>query len=130
MNKEFYLVPEELLKVIEIKYPNVAMAIRYECQKTKLGDLEIPMNFNSRVITKQQRYEVLKRQKWACNQCGCKLKYSINNNWIGEIAHIDHIHPFSKRETYHNGVQMVSELSNLQALCPSCNLSKSNKEVQ
>lgn len=83
----------------------------------------------SRVITKQQRYEVLKRQKWQCNQCCEVLKFNKNSNWEGEVAHIDHIHPFSKKETYPNGVENINESSNLQALCPRCNLTKSGKEI-
>ncbi len=83
----------------------------------------------SRVITKKDRYEVLKRQRWACNICHCKLKYNKNSDWDGEIAHIDHIHPYSKRYSYSKGFQFINELENLQALCPQCNLSKSKKEI-
>lgn len=83
----------------------------------------------SRKIGKNDRYNVLKRQLWNCNICGCKLKYSKNNSWEAEIAHIDHIHPFSKRKTYINGEENINQLSNLQALCPKCNLSKSKKEI-
>lgn len=83
----------------------------------------------SRIITRDDRYIVLKRQRWRCNFCNCKLKFNSNSEWDGEIAHIDHIHPFSKKETYPNGAENINELSNLQALCPSCNLSKSSKEV-
>lgn len=82
----------------------------------------------SRIISREDRYNVLKRQKWNCNQCGCKLKYKINSDWDGEVAHIDHIHPFSSRGSYPNGEFNINELSNLQALCPKCNLSKTNKE--
>lgn len=82
-----------------------------------------------RIIDREQRYEVLKRQKWKCNQCGCQLKYSKSSSWKGEVAHIDHIHPFSKKESYENGIQNINELQNLQALCPICNKSKSNKLV-
>ena len=83
----------------------------------------------SRVITYEQRYNVLKRQKWRCNQCGCKLKYNYDSNWAGEVGHIDNIHPFSKRSTYPKGEENINESSNLQALCPKCNLSKNNKTI-
>lgn len=83
-----------------------------------------------RYISRSTRFEILKRQKWVCNLCGTKLKYSINNEWNGEVAHIDHIHPYSKRKEYVNGSKNINELSNLQALCPKCNLSKSKKEIQ
>lgn len=83
-----------------------------------------------RIITQKQRYKVLKRQKWRCNNCGESLKYNLNSKWKGETGHIDHIHPYSKRNTYPNGKENINELSNLQALCPKCNLKKSNKKVQ
>lgn len=82
-----------------------------------------------RHVTKEQRYEVLKRQKWRCNLCQTTLKYSENSQWNGKIAHIDHIHPFSKRNSYINGSININESSNLQALCKECNLSKSKKEI-
>ena len=53
-----------------------------------------------RYIPQWVRYEVLSRQHWNCNMCGCKLKYSIRNEFPGEVAHIDHITPFSKRAEY------------------------------
>lgn len=84
----------------------------------------------SRYISKKIRYIVLKRQKWNCNQCGCKLKYSEESVWDGKVAHIDHIYPFSKKESYKNGEENINEPSNLQALCPECNLSKGKKEIQ
>jgi len=83
----------------------------------------------SRIITKQQRFSVLKRQKWRCNQCNTQLKFSKNSSWEGEVAHTDHIHPYSKRKTYPNGEQNINELSNLQALCPKCNLTKNDKKI-
>jgi hypothetical protein len=83
----------------------------------------------SRIITKELRYEVLKRQKWRCNQCGCILKYSKDSSWSGEVAHIDHIFPFSKRKEYSNGEENINESSNLQALCPKCNEKKGKREI-
>lgn len=82
-----------------------------------------------RRITREDRYSVLKRQFWRCNICGKKLKYCKNNPWEAEVAHIDHIHPFTKSDSYPNGALNINELSNLQALCPDCNLKKSKKEV-
>lgn len=83
----------------------------------------------SRIITSEERFQVLKRQKWRCNICGTPLKFNQNSGWSGQIAHIDHIHPFSKRKTYPNGIRNINELSNLQALCPTCNLMKGKKEI-
>ena len=74
----------------------------------------------SRNIDKNKRYVVLNRQKWRCNTCFCKLKFSKYSNWDGEVAHIDHIHEYSKRDTYMNGAHNINELENLQALCPPC----------
>lgn len=85
----------------------------------------------ARVVTKEKRYMVLKRQKWRYNECGCLLKFSKKSNWEGEIAHIDHIHPFSKKETYKDGKPwLINELENLQALCPKCNKTKYSKTKQ
>lgn len=83
-----------------------------------------------RVITKEMRYEICRRQKWRCNSCGERLKYSKNSDWEGKVAHIDHIHPFSKRKSYQNGREKINELSNLQALCPDCNFKKKDKEIE
>lgn len=111
-------ISDWLMGEIEEKDEEIANAIKGEnLEKEK------------RYISKEKRYAILKRQKWKCNQCFTTLKYSIESNWKGEIAHIDHIHPYSKRQTYPNGVNNINELSNLQALCPKCNKEKSNKEV-
>lgn len=84
----------------------------------------------SRTITKDMRYKVLKRQKWKCNLCNCTLKWNKDSDWSGKVGHIDHIHPYSKRDSYINGIEKINELSNLQALCETCNLKKSSKEIQ
>lgn len=89
------------------------------------------LQFNSitRLITKEKRYKILKKQKWRCNICNCVLKMSKHSDWEGEVAHIDHIYPYSKRHTYVNGILNINELENLQALCPKCNLSKAKKQI-
>ncbi len=84
----------------------------------------------TRTITKEMRYIILKKQQWHCNICGEKLKYDKNSNWDGKVAHIDHIFPFSKRKHYPNGIKNINEFSNLQGLCPDCNLKKGKKDVQ
>ena len=83
----------------------------------------------ARIIPRSFRYEVLRRQKWRCNFCNDSLKFNKNSSWKGETAHIDHIHPFSKRDSYPNGILNINELSNLQALCPKCNINKKDKEI-
>jgi len=77
-----------------------------------------------RYISKSIRYEVLKRQKWCCNICGKHLKYSDKHSYGDVVAHIDHIIPFSQWETYDG---YINELSNLEALCPDCNMKKHSK---
>lgn len=80
----------------------------------------------SRYISPDARYEVLKRQSWKCNFCGKHLKYSNKHKLGDEVAHIDHIHPFSEWETYNGN---INEVSNLQALCPECNLKKHKNSI-
>lgn len=94
----------------------------YESKRLKHEDI-FPLD-EARIITKKDRYDVLHRQKWRCNSCHVKLKYSISSSWEGEVAHIDHIYPYSERWSYPNGVENINELANLQALCPKCNLQK------
>jgi len=108
-----------LMGEIEENFPTLAETIKGE-----------NLERDSRYIPKEKRYNILKKQRWRCNQCNCVLKYDCNSTWEGEVAHIDHIHPYSKRETYPNGASSINEMSNLQALCPKCNLSKGKKENQ
>jgi len=79
----------------------------------------------SRYISKQTRYEVLQRQGWKCNTCGKKLNYDRYKTLPGEVAYIDHIHPFSEWESYNGD---INESSNLQALCCKCNGKKYNRK--
>ncbi len=72
----------------------------------------------ARYISKETRYIVLKRQNWRCNSCSKHLKYSNNHRFGDDVAHIDHIHPFSEWESYDGD---INEISNLQALCGECN---------
>ena len=57
---------------------------------------------------------LLEKQEHKCNDCGTPLTPSA--------SHIDHIKPVSLGGSQHH--------SNLQALCKSCNLTKSNKMPQ
>ena len=82
-----------------------------------------------RYIEQEKRFYVLKRQKWRCNICNTHLKYDKNSEWDGEVAHIDHIFPYSLRKYYINGIENINEIDNLQALCPKCNLGKHNKLI-
>lgn len=75
-------------------------------------------------VTKAERYNILKKQKWCCAMCGVSLKFDKNSKFGIETSHIDHIHPVSKSSSY-NGY--IHELKNLQGLCERCNLIKSDK---
>jgi superfamily II DNA or RNA helicase len=63
-----------------------------------------------RLFTQAQRPVIYLAAKGRCQRCGCVLNPA---NW-----HADHINPFSKGGETH--------LRNAQALCPPCNLKKSN----
>jgi len=63
---------------------------------------------SARKIPKSTRNFVLSRDNYSCNFCGST--YDL---------HIDHIHPFSRGGT--------NKADNLQVLCSSCNLQKSDK---
>lgn len=67
-----------------------------------------------RLMTPALRLEIKKRDNYTCQYCE---KYMPNDR-PGEI-HIDHIHPVSKGGK--------STRDNLQVLCASCNLEKSDK---
>ena len=77
-----------------------------------------------RVVSPQKRIEILDRQQWQCNNCGCRLKASRKDPTAGELAHIDHIHPYALRASYPKGPEQINEDENLQALCYKCNISK------
>jgi 5-methylcytosine-specific restriction endonuclease McrA len=70
-------------------------------------------------FTPHQRKEILSRDKWTCQCCGIKVHDEKVNNKTK--AHIDHIIPISKGGH--------SEPFNLQVLCRTCNLTKSNKST-
>jgi len=103
--------------------------IEQEIQSNNSYDIPVIDKSVCRIVTKDDRYNVLSRQKWRCNMCGERLKYSKNSSWEGKIAHIDHIHPFSEKEAYTNGKENINETINLQALCPECNLKKGKKRI-
>ena len=86
-----------------------------------------PFADDIRLISKDTRYQILNEQGWKCNICFTGLKFSINSPWKGKVAHIDHIHPFSKRDTYVGSD--INARINLQALCPECNMRKGDKDV-
>jgi hypothetical protein len=62
------------------------------------------------------RYRVLQKSGGSCKLCGCR---ATSENPI----HVDHIKPRSKHP------ELALAESNLQILCKSCNLGKSNKDA-
>lgn len=64
-----------------------------------------------KTLTKSIRHEVFKRDNYRCVECGATNKDTV--------LHVDHIIPFSKGGS--------DELDNLQTLCESCNISKSDR---
>lgn len=58
------------------------------------------------------RYQVLKRDNYTCQSCGATVQ-------DGEKLEVDHITPVSKGGT--------NDIENLQVLCKTCNIGKSDK---
>ena len=76
-------------------------------------------------ISQYIRFKVLKRQNFRC-PCGKKLKFKGSQKLLYEdnavVGHVDHIKPLA-----HGG---SNDITNFQALCPKCNLSKSAKVLE
>jgi 5-methylcytosine-specific restriction endonuclease McrA len=71
-------------------------------------------------FTTYQRKELLDRDNWTCQCCGIKVHDRSTGDWnTHDKANIDHIIPISRGGN--------SEPNNLQILCRTCNLSKSDK---
>lgn len=62
--------------------------------------------------TKADIDEILRRQKYKCAECGASVKKRANR-------HVDHVMPLALGGS--------NDKSNLQVLCPPCNLSKSSR---
>ena len=80
-----------------------------------------------RLVTRKQRIEILERQDYNCNNCGCDISNRPDEGGYTKLAYIDHIHPYALRHLYPNGPEMINESENLQALCYDCNMAKSKK---
>ena len=106
----------------------ILMTCRYQERFSECAE-SIMLSKPCRVINKTTRYFVLKRQNWRCNICGKKINFDEKNvnNFPGEHAEIDHIHPFSEWRTYEG--ENINEIENLQSLCHKCNSRKYNKKV-
>jgi 5-methylcytosine-specific restriction endonuclease McrA len=126
---DIILTEENLREIIHILHGEDLEVIRQDIFWIIRNSRRINDGSVSRVVTKEDRYLVLKRQKWKCNICNCNLKYNCNSGWEGEVAHIDHIFPYTMREEYINGAKNINEPANLQALCPTCNLNKNKRLI-
>ena len=127
-----YHEDERSINIVRPYYENIIEFCSFRCLYAYTTDSEISTQDLdvARIISSYTRYEILKRQQWKCNQCNVQLKYKQENAWEGQVAHIDHIYPYSKRNTYYNGKLKINEINNLQALCRECNLKKKDKVIQ
>lgn len=74
-------------------------------------------------FTVLNRSEILDRDNHTCQYCHVTVHDRSTGDWnTPDKAHIDHITPISKGGT--------SDPDNLQVLCRTCNLSKSNKQEE
>lgn len=76
-------------------------------------DLQEAASDNPRLFSYSQRVDIFHRSNKRCQICNTNISW---RNW-----HADHIIPYSKGGK--------TEVSNGQALCPTCNLKKSNKVI-
>lgn len=97
-------------KVVQMAAPRPKTASKPKGKRIAPGD----SFYNSRQW-RQVRYKALKFSDGRCDLCG-RSKHD------GALLHVDHIKPRSKRPD----LELV--VSNLQILCDSCNLGKSNTD--
>lgn len=116
-----YVGPSNLNKIIEgVRYTidalnerDPCLALDYNVQGCNILCLtkKKRRNNNRKRLSKSIRHEVFKRNNYKCVECGA-TKEDIR-------LHIDHILPVSQGGS--------DELDNLQTLCETCNLGKSNR---
>lgn len=93
----------------DFKIHDVFQIIRsYEEKQTYKSSVEYQRN----LMTPSLRYDVLKRDNFKCKICGATAE-------MGATLQVDHIKPVSKGGK--------TEYGNLQTLCQTCNLGKSDK---
>jgi 5-methylcytosine-specific restriction endonuclease McrA len=74
-------------------------------------------------FTPHDRSQLLERDNWTCQLCGIKVHDESKGNWnTPNKCNIDHIIPISKGGN--------STPDNLQILCRTCNLSKSDNNTK
>lgn len=106
----------------DVSANNVARAKRWRENNPERASIVRVANYNTRralkmgaegTHTKDEIAALLARQKYKCAECGTSVRKK-------EGRHVDHITPLSKGGT--------NWISNLQILCPSCNLHKAAKD--
>jgi 5-methylcytosine-specific restriction endonuclease McrA len=70
--------------------------------------------FERRTLTKRVRFEILKRDGFACRYCGAKAP--------DVVLHCDHVHPVSRGGK--------NELENLVTACRDCNAGKGARLIE
>jgi 5-methylcytosine-specific restriction endonuclease McrA len=82
--------------------------------KIKYAKLKEENNFKHKrkAVPARIRYEILKKQNHQCQSCGATIKDGVK-------LEVDHIIPVSRGGT--------NDPNNLQVLCKTCNIGKSNK---
>ncbi len=101
------LSPAEIKQLVELSMQRLD---EYVAKRGK--DIWSHRRKSSGYISGTKRYEVLKRAKFCCELCGISARK--------KALEVDHIVPRSK--------QGSDDISNLQALCYSCNAMKQNRD--
>lgn len=89
-----------------------AVAERKRRRRREWQDRRVANDTEHAKVTRQMRYEVMRRDGYRCVMCGRTAKDGVR-------LHVDHVRPVSK------GGKSVME--NLQTLCEDCNLGKGNR---
>lgn len=101
-----------------------------ECEKYLMKPVELnyvieetlaEKNFYMSPAWRKLRYEVLKKYGRRCMACGARPG-APSNPWHGDVMHVDHIIPRSKRP------DLALDINNLQVLCEPCNIGKGNRD--
>ena len=70
--------------------------------------------FERQTLTQRVRFEILKRDNFACRYCGATAP--------GVVLHVDHVHPVSRGGK--------NELENLVTACRDCNAGKGARPIE
>lgn len=115
-SKQYREANKEKRRVAEILYKQTERGknIRY------YGCLRYRSRKHKTKFNRVERTQILDRDKWTCQMCGIKVHDQSVGDWnTPDKAHIDHVIPLSKGGH--------SDINNLQILCRTCNITKSDK---